>query len=122
MYIGFGVLVGCCLAMLVMLFTEADKPPKWQWMLSFAGFFVALNWIFLLANNMVGLLKAMGMIFNISDAIMGLTVFALVSLVQKLRSFKQVLLISVQGNSIGDLVANTAIAKVTINFTVLFNG
>lgn len=85
--------------------TDADKPPKWFWMLSFAGFFVALNWIFLLANEMVGLLKvshkwmsklevscnnfaiiyqALGMIFNISDAIMGLTVFAFVSAPYKL--------------------------------------
>lgn len=87
MHIGFGVLVGCCIAMLVMSFTEADKPPKWQWMLSIVGFFVALNWIFLLANNMVGLLKALGMIFNISDAIMGLTVFALVSYCNKRSSF-----------------------------------
>ncbi|KAI7852520.1 Sodium/calcium exchanger protein-domain-containing protein [Circinella umbellata] len=88
----FGFTAGCMIAVLIMANTSADKPPKWRWMLSFVGFFVALNWIFLLANNMVGLLKAIGMVFNISDAIMGLTVFAL-------------------GNSIGDLVANTAIAK-----------
>lgn len=49
-------------------------------MLSFVGFFVALNWIFLLANEVVGLLQAIGQIFSISDAIMGLTVFALVSI------------------------------------------
>ncbi|CAO0802969.1 unnamed protein product [Mucor circinelloides] len=56
------------------------------------GLLVALNWIFLLANEVVGLLQAIGQILSISDAIMGLTVFAL-------------------GNSIGDFVANTAIAK-----------
>lgn len=61
-------------------------------MLSFVGFVIALNWIFLLANEMVGLLQALGAIFDISEAIMGLTIFAL-------------------GNSVGDLVANTAIAK-----------
>ncbi|KAI8144519.1 Sodium/calcium exchanger protein-domain-containing protein [Fennellomyces sp. T-0311] len=91
-HVVFGFAVGCMIAVFVMAGTSADKPPKWRWMLSFVGFFVALNWIFLLANNMVGLLKALGMVFNISDAILGLTVFAL-------------------GNSIGDLVANTAIAK-----------
>lgn len=47
-------------------------------MLSFAGFVIALNWIFLLANEMVGLLQSLGAIFNISEAIMGLTIFALV--------------------------------------------
>ncbi|KAI9313691.1 Sodium/calcium exchanger protein-domain-containing protein [Dichotomocladium elegans] len=91
-HIIFGFAMGCLLAAMVFIGTDADKPPRWAWMLSFAGFFVALNWIFFLANNMVGLLKALGMVFNISDAIMGLTVFAL-------------------GNSIGDFVANTAIAK-----------
>ena len=77
----FGFTAGCMIAVLVMAGTSADKPPKWRWMLSFVGFFVALNWIFLLANNMVGLLKALGMVFDISDAIMGLTVFALVNAV-----------------------------------------
>jgi sodium/potassium/calcium exchanger 6 len=66
-------------------------------MLSFVGFVIALNWIFLLANEMVGLLQALGTIFDISEAIMGLTIFAL-------------------GNSVGDLVANTAIAKVSLLF------
>ncbi|CAO3677066.1 unnamed protein product [Rhizopus stolonifer] len=41
---------------------------------------------------MVGLLQALGSIFNISEAIMGLAIFAL-------------------GNSVGDFVANTAVAK-----------
>ncbi|KAI8879513.1 hypothetical protein K501DRAFT_193415 [Backusella circina FSU 941] len=91
-YIVISFIAGCGLAGLVMLSTNADEPPKWYWMLSFAGFVIALNWIFLLANQMVGLLQALGTIFNISDAIMGLTIFAL-------------------GNSVGDLVANTAIAK-----------
>lgn len=60
--------------------TTRNKPPSWFWILSFVGFFVALNWIFLLANEVVGLLQAIGQIFSISDAIMGLTVFALVSI------------------------------------------
>ncbi|KAF7725525.1 hypothetical protein EC973_009555 [Apophysomyces ossiformis] len=55
-------------------------------------FFVALCWIYVLANEMVGLLEALGIILGISESIMGLTVFAL-------------------GNSIGDFVSNTAIAK-----------
>ncbi|KAI8988316.1 Sodium/calcium exchanger protein-domain-containing protein [Mycotypha africana] len=87
-----GFLIGCMLACLVLVKTKANEAPKWYWMLSFVGFVIALNWIFLIANEMVGLLQALGAIFNISEAIMGLTIFAL-------------------GNSVGDLVANTAIAK-----------
>lgn len=75
----YGFLIGCFLAVVALKNTEANEPPKWYWMLSFAGFIVALNWIFLLANQMVGLLQALGTILNISDAIMGLTIFALVS-------------------------------------------
>ncbi|KAI8364672.1 Sodium/calcium exchanger protein-domain-containing protein [Radiomyces spectabilis] len=91
-HIGIGLGLGTILAGLVLVFTKAEESPSWFWMVSFGGFFVALHWIFLLANEMVGLLQALGIILEISDAIMGLTVFAL-------------------GNSIGDLVANTAIAK-----------
>ncbi|KAG1455305.1 hypothetical protein G6F46_008203 [Rhizopus delemar] len=87
-----GFIAGCMLAGVVLYTTKENEPPHWQWMLSFGGFVIALNWIFLLANEMVGLLQALGTIFDISEAIMGLTIFAL-------------------GNSVGDLVANTAIAK-----------
>ncbi|KAI8376246.1 Sodium/calcium exchanger protein-domain-containing protein [Radiomyces spectabilis] len=88
----YGVVIGAIGAVVVLKKTQADEPPEWYWMLSFGGFVVALIWIFLLANEMVGLLQALGTIFNISDAIMGLTIFAV-------------------GNSVGDLVSNTAIAK-----------
>ncbi|KAL9542047.1 hypothetical protein MBANPS3_008804 [Mucor bainieri] len=90
--ISVGLVAGSLLATYVKKTTTSHEPPPWFWTLSFVGFFVALNWIFLLANEVVGLLQAIGQIFSISDAIMGLTVFAL-------------------GNSIGDFVANTAIAK-----------
>lgn len=92
-YVVVGFLIGCGLATAVFMGTKKDTPPQWFWMMSFVGFVIALNWIFLLANSMVGLLQALGTILSISDAIMGLTIFAL-------------------GNSVGDFVANTAIAKV----------
>ncbi|ORZ15309.1 Sodium/calcium exchanger protein-domain-containing protein [Absidia repens] len=87
-----GVGIGFTLSLVVLATTQSKEPPSWFWLLSFAGFFVALNWIFLLANAMVGLLQAIGKIYDISEAIMGLTVFAF-------------------GNSVGDLVSNIAIAK-----------
>ncbi|KAI8644695.1 Sodium/calcium exchanger protein-domain-containing protein [Parasitella parasitica] len=90
--VSVGIAAGVALACYIKKTTDKNEPPSWFWMLSFVGFFVALNWIFLLANEVVGLLQAIGQIFSISEAIMGLTVFAL-------------------GNSVGDFVANTAIAK-----------
>ncbi|KAI7880523.1 hypothetical protein K492DRAFT_237219 [Lichtheimia hyalospora FSU 10163] len=91
-YIFIGTIIGSMLSALVLFTTKSQEQPSWFWMVSFAGFIIALHWIFLLANEMVSLLQALGTILNISDAIMGLTIFAF-------------------GNSIGDLVANTAIAK-----------
>lgn len=77
--ISVGLLVGTLSAIYIRKKTVSHEPPSWFWVLSFVGFFVALNWIFLLANEVVGLLQAIGQILSISDAIMGLTVFALVS-------------------------------------------
>ncbi|KAI9306990.1 hypothetical protein BJ944DRAFT_238252 [Cunninghamella echinulata] len=91
-YISVGFGIGCILALFIATYTDPKEQPKRYWFLSFAGFVIALNWIFLIANQMVGLLQALGAIYNISEAIMGLTIFAL-------------------GSSVGDLVANTAIAR-----------
>lgn len=53
----FGMLLGVALAIFVFRTTKTDEAPKWFWTMSFVGFFVALNWIFLLANEVVGLLQ-----------------------------------------------------------------
>jgi sodium/potassium/calcium exchanger 6 len=58
----------------------------------FLGFVVAIAWISTIANEVVGVLKAFGVILGISDAILGLTIFAV-------------------GNSLGDLVADITVAK-----------
>jgi sodium/potassium/calcium exchanger 6 len=52
-----GITLGIVLAIFVIKTTRTDEPPTWFWTLSFLGFFVALNWIFLLANEVVGLLQ-----------------------------------------------------------------
>ncbi|ORZ07190.1 Sodium/calcium exchanger protein-domain-containing protein [Absidia repens] len=91
-FLWVGMCIGGVLSVTVMTTTDATHAPSWCWMLAFVGFVISLNWIFLLANAMVGLLQALGKIFDVSEAIMGLTVFAF-------------------GNSVGDLVSNTAIAK-----------
>ncbi|KAI4288731.1 MAG: hypothetical protein L6R35_002010 [Caloplaca aegaea] len=60
---------------LLVVFTNARQPPKYR-----------------VANEVVGVLKALGVILGISDAILGLTVFAV-------------------GNSLGDLVADITVAR-----------
>ncbi|CAI2174918.1 11555_t:CDS:10 [Funneliformis geosporum] len=74
------------------LFAHDDKPPRFYSLLCFMGFGVAMVWIFLVANEVVGLLQAIGLIMGLSDAILGLTIFAM-------------------GNSLGDFVANITIAR-----------
>lgn len=72
--------------------TTPDHPPKYRPLLCFLGFAVAIAWISTIANEVVGVLKAFGIILGISDAILGLTIFAV-------------------GNSLGDLVADITVAK-----------
>ncbi|ERF75427.1 hypothetical protein EPUS_00220 [Endocarpon pusillum Z07020] len=72
--------------------TTPEHPPQYRSLLCFLGFAVAIAWISTIANEVVGVLKAFGIILGISDAILGLTIFAV-------------------GNSLGDLVANITVAK-----------
>lgn len=86
-------LVASSLALaLLLLTTTPDQPPRWHFLLCFAGFVVSVTWISTIANEVVGVLKTIGVIFDISDAILGLTVFAV-------------------GNSMGDLVADITVAR-----------
>ncbi|KAF2405380.1 hypothetical protein EJ06DRAFT_458055, partial [Trichodelitschia bisporula] len=86
--IGLSVL----LVFLVFAFSARDRAPKWRVFLSFVGFLVGIAWISSIANEVVGVLKAIGVVLGISDAILGLTIFAV-------------------GNSLGDLVADVTVAK-----------
>lgn len=79
----FGILV---------LTTTPNKPPKYRFLFCFIGFVVSIAWISTIANEVVGVLKAFGVILGISDAILGLTIFAV-------------------GNSLGDLVADVTVAR-----------
>ncbi|EPS39340.1 hypothetical protein H072_6844 [Dactylellina haptotyla CBS 200.50] len=86
-------LLGGLTALLLLLFsTRADRPPKYRFLLCFVGFAVSICWISSIANEVVGVLKALGVILGISDAILGLTIFAV-------------------GNSLGDLVADITVAR-----------
>lgn len=77
---------------LLVLFTSPSEPPRRRYLLCFFGFIVSIAWISTIANEVVGVLKAFGVILGISDAILGLTIFAV-------------------GNSLGDLVADITVAR-----------
>ncbi|MCJ1230976.1 hypothetical protein MMC12_007651 [Toensbergia leucococca] len=77
---------------IILLTTTDSKPPRHRYLLCFVGFIVSIAWISTIANEVVGVLKALGVILGISDAILGLTIFAV-------------------GNSLGDLIADITVAK-----------
>lgn len=69
-----------------------QPPNSWRPFLAFLGFIVAICWIATIATEVVNLLKTLGVVLNISDSLLGLTVFAV-------------------GNSLGDLVADITVAR-----------
>ncbi|OJJ42992.1 hypothetical protein ASPZODRAFT_1251619 [Penicilliopsis zonata CBS 506.65] len=73
---------------------DPSRPlaAEWRPFLAMLGFLVAIAWIATIATEVVALLKTLGVILNISDSLLGLTIFAV-------------------GNSLGDLVADITVAR-----------
>ncbi|ONK68885.1 uncharacterized protein A4U43_C05F17060 [Asparagus officinalis] len=85
-------LVGLVLGLVAVQTTKKDCPPKkglFPWLAG--GFLMSVLWTYIIAEELVGLLVSLGYVFGISPSILGLTVLA-------------------WGNSIGDLIANVAMA------------
>ncbi|XP_066303388.1 mitochondrial sodium/calcium exchanger protein-like isoform X2 [Branchiostoma lanceolatum] len=83
---------GLLLAIVVFCTSNDETYPIYHWAFGYLAFVVSVVWIYATANEIVNLLQVFGLVFNISDAILGLTLLA-------------------WGNSIGDLVADTAMAR-----------
>ncbi|CAK7272406.1 hypothetical protein SEPCBS57363_005116 [Sporothrix epigloea] len=82
----------CVLLAVLLSTTTAQCRPKYHSMLCYLGFIISVAWISTVAGEVVGVLKAFGVIVGISEAILGLTIFAV-------------------GNSLGDLVADITVAR-----------
>ncbi|KAG6374483.1 Sodium/calcium exchanger protein-domain-containing protein [Boletus reticuloceps] len=96
---------GSVLALLVFVFSGVSSRPAAQMARCSMGFLVSIMWIMAIADEVVNLLQTFGFIFGLSDAIIGLTIFAV-------------------GNSLADLVANTSIALFApmMGFSACFGG
>jgi len=83
--------VATVIAALVLCCTN-EMPPRWHRAFAFLAFAVCMVCSYVIANELVEVLQVLGKMFGISNAILGATVLA-------------------WGNSIGDLVSNSAMAK-----------
>lgn len=86
-------LVGSLVLLGTLLVTTTEHTrPRFHYSLCFLGFIISIAWISTIAGEVVGVLKTFGVVLGISEALLGLTIFA-------------------AGNSIGDLVADITVAR-----------
>ncbi|CAE8667490.1 unnamed protein product [Polarella glacialis] len=86
------MLIGASLAVIVVFGSVPDIRPCWHTLLLLVSMASTMSWFNLLANECVAVLETFGIKFGISSSILGITVLA-------------------WGNSVGDLVADTALAR-----------
>jgi len=91
-YLLVAIIIGVLLACILFFLTSEIEPPKFEFLFLIWGFVISIIWILLSANELVGMLQAIGLIADISDVILGATVLA-------------------WGNSLGDFVADTVMGK-----------
>lgn len=79
---------------LVIIFTSTTETPPFYYSAysSYLGFVVAITWIYTISSEVINLLRALGIAFNLSNEIMGLTILA-------------------WGNCMLDFITNVSIAR-----------
>ncbi|KAG7089623.1 hypothetical protein E1B28_011289 [Marasmius oreades] len=104
LFLAVGI-AGFAAATLVIVFAERGDNSAFMMARCSMGFIVAVVWIMAIADEVVSVLQTFGFIFGLSDAIIGLTIFAV-------------------GNSLADLVANMSIAVFApiMGFSACFGG
>ena len=89
---GVTMIIGFFLGVFVILSSSYHRQPFYHKLFSFIGFGVSVIWIYSLANEVVNVLQAFGVVLSLTKAILGLTFLA-------------------WGNSVGDFVADTTLAR-----------
>ncbi|KAL1682967.1 Sodium/calcium exchanger protein-domain-containing protein [Schizophyllum commune] len=99
------VIAGLTIGIMVTVFGDKGDNPTFRMVRCSMGFLVAVVWIMAIADEVVDVLQTFGFIFGLSDAIIGLTIFAV-------------------GNSLADLVANMSVAVFApiMGFSACFGG
>ncbi|XP_062890418.1 mitochondrial sodium/calcium exchanger protein [Mobula hypostoma] len=86
------LVISLILASIVFFSTKNEEPPKFHCAFAFIGFLFSIVLINCIAIEIVNLLRSIGIIFNLSNTVLGLTLLA-------------------WGNSIGDLFSDITIAR-----------
>lgn len=89
---GLVMLVGSVLAIIIFLTTTNEEPPKYHCVFAFLGFLASAMWINAAATELVNILRTLGIIFQLSNTVLGLTLLA-------------------WGNSIGDTFSDLTMAR-----------
>lgn len=80
------------MCIIILLTSEQDKPPIYHRVFSFVGFGFSIIVTNTVVNEIIAVLEAFGVIFNLTDSILGLTILA-------------------WGNSLGDIIADLSLAR-----------
>uniref|UniRef100_A0A663M0X8 Mitochondrial sodium/calcium exchanger protein n=1 Tax=Athene cunicularia TaxID=194338 RepID=A0A663M0X8_ATHCN len=89
---GLVTLVGSILAIIIFITTSNEEPPKYHCVFAFLGFLASAMWINAAATELVNILRTLGVIFQLSNTVLGLTLLA-------------------WGNSIGDTFSDLTMAR-----------
>ncbi|KAF8784782.1 Mitochondrial sodium/calcium exchanger protein like [Argiope bruennichi] len=89
------LIVSTGVAIAVFCSSNNSEPPIYHCLYGYFGFATSVIWVYLIASEIVSLLQTIGVVFKLSDTILGLTVLA-------------------WGNSIGDLLLGIGIPYTVI--------
>ncbi|NXR22192.1 NCLX protein, partial [Cinclus mexicanus] len=73
---GLVTLVGSALALIIFITTSNEEPPKYHCVFAFLGFLASAMWINAAATELVNILRTLGVIFQLSNTVLGLTLLA----------------------------------------------
>ncbi|XP_030620201.1 mitochondrial sodium/calcium exchanger protein-like isoform X1 [Delphinapterus leucas] len=86
------VIAGTALAAVTFFATSNSEPPRLRWLFAFLGFLTSALWINAAATEVVNILRSLGVVFRLSNTVLGLTLLA-------------------WGNSIGDVFSDLTLAR-----------
>ncbi|KAG8173252.1 hypothetical protein JTE90_001181, partial [Oedothorax gibbosus] len=89
---GIILIISFVVAVIVFFTSKNSDSPAYHCFYGYVGFATSVVWVYLLATEIVSLLQTIGIVFRLSDTILGLTVLA-------------------WGNSIGDFISNLSVAR-----------